>query len=198
LKEICMTMLRRFMTCGAAVAAVALAPAAHAQITAGPGTTVVITTSDLGPDGSFTQGFADSNLASPFLETVSFTTSTFGTLSLFVGTIAAFDGSVNDLDFTNVFLSGTGLVGNVAVPQTMGEPIEQRGLAGLNVGPGNFVLTVQGTPGSQNGSFAGTVAFAAASAVPEPSTWAMMLIGFGAVGYSMRRRKVGYQALQAA
>lgn len=26
------------------------------------------------------------------------------------------------------------------------------------------------------------------SAVPEPATWAMMLMGFGAVGYSMRRR----------
>jgi hypothetical protein len=27
-----------------------------------------------------------------------------------------------------------------------------------------------------------------ASAVPEPTTWAMMLVGFGAVGYSMRKR----------
>jgi hypothetical protein len=36
------------------------------------------------------------------------------------------------------------------------------------------------------------------SAVPEPTTWAMMLIGFGAVGYSMRRRKVGYARVQAA
>jgi hypothetical protein len=36
------------------------------------------------------------------------------------------------------------------------------------------------------------------SAVPEPATWAMMLIGFGAVGYSMRRRKVGYSRIQAA
>jgi hypothetical protein len=27
------------------------------------------------------------------------------------------------------------------------------------------------------------------SAVPEPATWAMMLIGFGAVGFSMRRRQ---------
>jgi hypothetical protein len=26
------------------------------------------------------------------------------------------------------------------------------------------------------------------SAVPEPTTWAMMLVGFGAVGYSMRKR----------
>jgi hypothetical protein len=33
--------------------------------------------------------------------------------------------------------------------------------------------------------------------VPEPATWAMFLIGFGAVGYSMRSRKVGYKGLQA-
>ena len=29
----------------------------------------------------------------------------------------------------------------------------------------------------------------AVGAVPEPATWAMMLLGFGAVGYSMRRSK---------
>jgi hypothetical protein len=28
----------------------------------------------------------------------------------------------------------------------------------------------------------------AVSAIPEPTTWAMMLVGFGAVGYSMRKR----------
>lgn len=28
----------------------------------------------------------------------------------------------------------------------------------------------------------------AASAVPEPATWGMMLLGFGAMGYAMRRR----------
>ena len=34
----------------------------------------------------------------------------------------------------------------------------------------------------------GVVSLAAASAVPEPTTWAFMLVGFGAVGYSMRRK----------
>ena len=29
---------------------------------------------------------------------------------------------------------------------------------------------------------------AASGAVPEPATWAMMLIGFGAAGVSLRRR----------
>ena len=28
-----------------------------------------------------------------------------------------------------------------------------------------------------------------AAAVPEPATWAMMLIGFGGIGASLRRRK---------
>lgn len=31
------------------------------------------------------------------------------------------------------------------------------------------------------------------AAVPEPSTWAMMLLGFGALGAAMRRRKTGAQ-----
>lgn len=36
----------------------------------------------------------------------------------------------------------------------------------------------------------------AMAAVPEPATWALMLVGFGAIGLSMRRRKTGL--LQAA
>jgi hypothetical protein len=36
----------------------------------------------------------------------------------------------------------------------------------------------------------GTVNFPAAAGVPEPATWAMMLLGFGGVGFAMRRRSV--------
>jgi hypothetical protein len=32
------------------------------------------------------------------------------------------------------------------------------------------------------------------SAVPEPATWAMMLLGFGAIGFSMRRRRAADQS----
>ena len=42
-----------------------------------------------------------------------------------------------------------------------------------------------------------TFDFTPASAVPEPATWAMMIVGFGAVGYSMRRRKANVRVSYA-
>ena len=39
-------------------------------------------------------------------------------------------------------------------------------------------------------SYSGTLSFGTA-AVPEPATWALMLLGFGALGVSMRRRRQG-------
>jgi hypothetical protein len=39
------------------------------------------------------------------------------------------------------------------------------------------------------GSVAASVTGQIQAAVPEPGTWAMMLLGFGAIGYSMRRRR---------
>ena len=40
--------------------------------------------------------------------------------------------------------------------------------------------------------------FNVAAAVPEPGTWAMMLVGFGAIGATMRRRRVRPTTLRAA
>ena len=45
---------------------------------------------------------------------------------------------------------------------------------------------------------AGIVNSSIAAAVPEPSTWAMMLFGFGAMGVALRRRKRGYTLTQVA
>lgn len=49
------------------------------------------------------------------------------------------------------------------------------------------------TPG-----FSHITVFDSAGPVPEPATWAMMLLGFGGIGMAMRRRRKGGQLLQVA
>lgn len=46
-----------------------------------------------------------------------------------------------------------------------------------------------GTPGSAQVGGTFTLLSNSVPGVPEPATWAMMLIGFGAVGYAMRRSR---------
>ena len=65
-------------------------------------------------------------------------------------------------------------------------------LHGMTVPPGPGA----GTPGEVNGTNGYLLALPVAAgeitrvgAVPEPSTWAMMLLGFGAAGYSIRRSR---------
>jgi len=57
-----------------------------------------------------------------------------------------------------------------------------------STGPGNF--TLDGTnPGSYNPSVTGSLTTTTISGVPEPSTWAMMILGFMSVGFVAYRRK---------
>lgn len=51
-------------------------------------------------------------------------------------------------------------------------------------------LIVSGTVGQSGaGSYAGTLTFGNVAAVPEPGTWAMMLMGLGATAWFLRRKK---------
>lgn len=74
--------------------------------------------------------------------------------------------------------------------------------AGTNVnlffqssGAGSYRIN---TTGPFTSSFVTASSSAVVAAVPEPTTWAMMLIGFGGIGYSMRRRRKSAAIAQLA
>ena len=95
----------------------------------------------------------------------------------------------NNVDFTSVTLNGA------AFTTVSTGSVEFRYLNNLPITGGVQTLLVNGFSGG-NGSYAGTLAFESqgaspvlsGSAVPEPTSWAMMLLGFGIVGYVMRTR----------
>ena len=90
-----------------------------------------------------------------------------------------------DIDFTSVLLNGAAFTLVSGEPTDRGSILNQPLLA-------NNTLQVNGLAGTAAGAdaaFSGTLSFARVAPVPEPATWAMMLVGFGAVGFGMRRRQ---------
>jgi hypothetical protein len=98
---------------------------------------------------------------------------TLGTGTLFAGNILA-DQSIT-LNTGASIVCGRAIALNAAV--TMDTNVVSNNCSGTQGA---------GTDFGSNG-FSGDTA--AAGAVPEPSTWAMMLLGFGALGLNMRRRR---------
>jgi PEP-CTERM motif len=182
-----------------AIGALALAFPAQAAVLI-TGNTTVNTTLDQGPDGSFGIGFSDAELTNPFDEILEFTTTVGGTISILANTTATFVGGPNDTDFSSVtFLGPLPGAGSINVPATFfsTDLNEFRQLSNTSITAGTYRLRLRGTPGTQNGAFGGSVAFVA-GAVPEPATWLMMLLGFGAIGYSMRGKKKSGPRVQFA
>ena len=112
-----------------------------------------------------------------------------------------------DLDFTSVLVNGvaatltlTDASGTVCTVPNVGTCGANETYSANNVPITSGVLntiTVNGTSRGL-GSYGGNLTFVP-SAVPEPATWAMMLVGFGAMSFSLRsKRRSGMRRVQVA
>jgi hypothetical protein len=71
-----------------------------------------------------------------------------------------------------------------------------RQLFSVPLDPANFyVITIDGTSTSSDAIYSGNLT---ATSVPEPGTWAMMLAGFGLIGFAMRRKSQSHPKVRFA
>jgi hypothetical protein len=148
-------------------------------------------------NNDFTFGYSNSDTTSPFSETVSWMNDLAGLYSISLTTSAVTANGPTDVDITAAFVTGTNIIGQLDLNPDLANTdlSETYRLLGQALGAGTYTLTIQGTRGAI-GSYGGNVAFQAA-AVPEPGTWALMFLGFGAIGWQLRRRRTSLALAQA-
>jgi hypothetical protein len=182
--------MRKFILPLIGAAAFTFETAASAQVTIDAYNTDVAVVDDQGI--TFAVGLLELGGASPFDHFVTFTEALDGTYGFTLTTTASTQspgGAIvpaTDLDFSAAWVSDAfGGTWNLLPDMDNTDVNEDWGLASLFLPAGTYTLHIQGTRGL-NTQYSGGIAFAA---IPEPASWAMMLFGFGAVGFAMRRRR---------
>tara|TARA_R110000782_G_scaffold268393_1_gene364779 strand:- start:35721 stop:36416 length:696 start_codon:yes stop_codon:yes gene_type:complete len=102
-----------------------------------------------------------------------------------------FNGQSNDFDaFFTATVGGFEFADFAASTTTTGDWLHfsSTGFGNIN-GPVDFVFEYNSFGVPAKDFVIDRVYFAETSAIPEPATWAMMLAGFGAIGFAMRRRQ---------
>jgi hypothetical protein len=177
--------MRKLIRVAAGSLSLAVASTASAEILPGACTfSQACAYETIGNSTSITLG--ENNLAVNFSETVTFTNTLAGLYSATFGTSSA---GVNLSDVYLQEVLGGGGFGTRYDFQTGTQSgnIEQYFLDGLQLAAGQYQFVAAGTrAGTDASAIAGTLTITNNN-VPEPATWIMMLMGFGAAGYSVRR-----------
>ena len=164
--------------------ALAIAPSAYAATTTyTPGDPNFQVTGD--PfSGTVSAVIGHSGIASgAFTDIFSFTLGQTGLGSGSLATSTSIFGDITDLDINSVTINGMA----ATKTSTPGNLVESFYLFGVPITAGTLNTIVVDGFSRGNGSYGGNATFI--PGVPEISTWAMMIVGFGVLGFSMRYRK---------
>jgi len=165
----------------------AVAPAAAAVIVVPLGAIAVPPTQTFSPGVTFASNGVNSARYQFFisqddtLTVSSFTNSAIGNIGVFT--------------FTSIGLyAGTGIGGTLLQTGTISARsggTQTAALDAFTLDTGFYTIAYTGTVKGRPAGVGSNITFAEASPAPEPASWAMMLVGFGAIGGAMRsRRKV--------
>ena len=142
-------------------------------------------TASAGPNGTFAGAFFNTGIAAgAFSDTFTFTLPDDGFGSGTVTTSTSFVGAPNDLDFTSVLVNDT--AASILRLSDGAFEIAFTNLVPVVAGQLNTITVTGFSRG--NGAYGGQASFIP-SAVPEPSTWALMFVGFALVGGAARFRR---------
>ena len=188
--------MKKFALFATAAAMVAVsAPAQAATVTfpvTSPSPAGVITLLPTGPgEVAGFLGF-DVSGTGDFLATLTFV-NPFANATAGGSAVFNFDGDL--INFTTGDISGAGVVTTTTNAQGSSIQIDR-----VNLASGAQTLTFRGTlnpTGNGVARVGGQLALLQTPAIPEPSTWAMFILGFGALGFGMRRRNAQISATKA-
>ena len=184
--------MRTLLYAVAGAAALTTASLANAAITVGTKTTdlgtITISTVNNTTIPNTIDFNTNSSTGGDFTSSFQFMNNQLGyyNFALTTSTTGATIGALELLDAANHVLltgSGTSLFTTVNLAANTWYTFQYSGTLPTNLAlPGGGV----GNGGTVSGNAS---CYAAAGAVPEPATWAMMLLGFGGIGMAMRRRR---------
>lgn len=110
----------------------------------------------------------------------------------------SFNGTSHVLSFLYGAGAGDPILHYITIKQANGYEIFYNSAANGFASGTTYTFDLDNYFGRQSDSFSHVTVWDSAGGVPEPATWAMMLVGFGGIGMAMRRRRRNGGLLQVA